>query len=189
MAGLRSCCSAARTLNSTTKQIAGQGNCSTTLRHLRRPGREVSAGGGASANGRCWSRRSRETLACVQREAPMSVRLADVIDVLDEAYPPRLAQSWDSVGLVCGDPDDVAGLGDRRDRRDTGGRRRGSRRRSAAGASSAAAARGRHGRGQHAQGRADAPADPNRAFAVHRPHQRRLGMHRACPTRWRRRSD
>ena len=37
----------------------------------------------------------------------MSVRLADVIEVLDEAYPPRLAQSWDSVGLVCGDPDDV----------------------------------------------------------------------------------
>lgn len=34
----------------------------------------------------------------------MSVRLADVIDVLDQAYPPRLAQSWDSVGLVCGDP-------------------------------------------------------------------------------------
>ncbi|HKI42249.1 MAG TPA: Nif3-like dinuclear metal center hexameric protein, partial [Mycobacterium sp.] len=37
----------------------------------------------------------------------MSVRLADVIEVLDEAYPPRLAQSWDSIGLVCGDPDDV----------------------------------------------------------------------------------
>ncbi|GBE64836.1 GTP cyclohydrolase 1 type 2 homolog [Mycobacterium sp. MFM001] len=37
----------------------------------------------------------------------MSVRLADVIGVLDEAYPPRLAQSWDSVGLVCGDPDDA----------------------------------------------------------------------------------
>lgn len=37
----------------------------------------------------------------------MRVRLADVIGVLDEAYPPRLAQSWDSVGLVCGDPDDV----------------------------------------------------------------------------------
>jgi dinuclear metal center YbgI/SA1388 family protein len=37
----------------------------------------------------------------------MSVRLADVIDVLDEAYPPRLAESWDSVGLVCGDPADV----------------------------------------------------------------------------------
>jgi dinuclear metal center YbgI/SA1388 family protein len=37
----------------------------------------------------------------------VSVRLSDVIDVLDEAYPPRLAESWDSVGLVCGDPDDV----------------------------------------------------------------------------------
>jgi len=36
----------------------------------------------------------------------VSARLADVIGVLDEAYPPRLAQSWDSVGLVCGDPDD-----------------------------------------------------------------------------------
>lgn len=37
----------------------------------------------------------------------MTVRLADIIDVLDAAYPPRLAQSWDSVGLVCGDPSDV----------------------------------------------------------------------------------
>ncbi|MGB9303468.1 MAG: Nif3-like dinuclear metal center hexameric protein [Mycobacterium sp.] len=37
----------------------------------------------------------------------MSVRLRDVIDVLDQAYPPQLAQSWDSVGLVCGDPAEV----------------------------------------------------------------------------------
>jgi dinuclear metal center YbgI/SA1388 family protein len=37
----------------------------------------------------------------------MSVRLRDVIEVLDEAYPPQLAESWDSVGLVCGDPQDV----------------------------------------------------------------------------------
>lgn len=36
----------------------------------------------------------------------MSVRLADVIAVLDEAYPPALAQDWDSIGLVCGDPDE-----------------------------------------------------------------------------------
>jgi dinuclear metal center YbgI/SA1388 family protein len=35
------------------------------------------------------------------------VRLAEVIEVLDAAYPPQLAQSWDSVGLVCGDPDDT----------------------------------------------------------------------------------
>ena len=36
----------------------------------------------------------------------MSVRLADVIAVLDAAYPPHLAHDWDSVGLVCGDPDE-----------------------------------------------------------------------------------
>ncbi|GAA5058098.1 Nif3-like dinuclear metal center hexameric protein [Nocardia callitridis] len=29
--------------------------------------------------------------------------LADLIAVLDAAYPPKLAESWDSVGLVCGD--------------------------------------------------------------------------------------
>ncbi len=33
--------------------------------------------------------------------------LADVIAVLESAYPPALAESWDSVGLVCGDPADV----------------------------------------------------------------------------------
>ncbi|WP_072688438.1 Nif3-like dinuclear metal center hexameric protein [Rhodococcus marinonascens] len=36
-----------------------------------------------------------------------SVRLADVIAALDSAYPPALAESWDSVGLVCGDPEDA----------------------------------------------------------------------------------
>ena len=36
----------------------------------------------------------------------MSARLADVIAVLDAAYPPGLAHDWDSVGLVCGDPDE-----------------------------------------------------------------------------------
>jgi dinuclear metal center YbgI/SA1388 family protein len=33
------------------------------------------------------------------------MRLARLIDVLTTAYPPRLAEDWDSVGLVCGDPD------------------------------------------------------------------------------------
>jgi dinuclear metal center YbgI/SA1388 family protein len=32
-------------------------------------------------------------------------RLADLIDVLDAHYPPRLAAAWDTVGLTCGDPD------------------------------------------------------------------------------------
>jgi dinuclear metal center YbgI/SA1388 family protein len=30
--------------------------------------------------------------------------LGDVISVLEAAYPPALAQDWDAVGLVCGDP-------------------------------------------------------------------------------------
>lgn len=34
-----------------------------------------------------------------------AMRLADVIAVLDELYPPALAESWDSVGLISGDPD------------------------------------------------------------------------------------
>ncbi|GAB2653607.1 Nif3-like dinuclear metal center hexameric protein [Prescottella soli] len=33
-------------------------------------------------------------------------RLADVIAALETAYPPALAESWDSVGLVAGDPAD-----------------------------------------------------------------------------------
>lgn len=32
-------------------------------------------------------------------------RLSDVISVLEELYPPQWAESWDAVGLVCGDPD------------------------------------------------------------------------------------
>ena len=35
----------------------------------------------------------------------MHARLADLVAVLDEAYPPSTAESWDAVGLVCGDPD------------------------------------------------------------------------------------
>ncbi|WP_068925179.1 Nif3-like dinuclear metal center hexameric protein [Planobispora rosea] len=30
--------------------------------------------------------------------------LADVVEVLESAYDPRWAESWDAVGLVCGDP-------------------------------------------------------------------------------------
>jgi len=33
-------------------------------------------------------------------------RLRDVVDALQAAYPPALAESWDAVGLVCGDPDE-----------------------------------------------------------------------------------
>lgn len=34
----------------------------------------------------------------------MTMRVGDVIDVLHLAYPPELAQDWDAIGLVCGDP-------------------------------------------------------------------------------------
>lgn len=36
----------------------------------------------------------------------MTATLREVIEVLDTAYPPSLAESWDSVGLVTGDPGD-----------------------------------------------------------------------------------
>jgi dinuclear metal center YbgI/SA1388 family protein len=32
--------------------------------------------------------------------------VGDVVAVLDALYPPAWAESWDAVGLVCGDPDD-----------------------------------------------------------------------------------
>ncbi|MCA1006676.1 Nif3-like dinuclear metal center hexameric protein [Rhodococcus hoagii] len=37
---------------------------------------------------------------------PPAPTLADVIGALEAAYPPALAESWDSVGLVAGDPAD-----------------------------------------------------------------------------------
>lgn len=37
----------------------------------------------------------------------MNVTVADVRRVLDAAYPPELAEEWDKVGLICGDPDEA----------------------------------------------------------------------------------
>jgi dinuclear metal center YbgI/SA1388 family protein len=37
----------------------------------------------------------------------VSATLSDIVDVLEDAYPPQLAQDWDSVGLVCGDPSET----------------------------------------------------------------------------------
>ncbi|NED49875.1 Nif3-like dinuclear metal center hexameric protein, partial [Micromonospora aurantiaca] len=37
------------------------------------------------------------------------MRLSHVITVLEELYPPAWAESWDAVGLVCGDPDQEVG--------------------------------------------------------------------------------
>jgi dinuclear metal center YbgI/SA1388 family protein len=35
----------------------------------------------------------------------VTARLRDVVAALDRLYPPVLAEEWDAVGLVCGDPD------------------------------------------------------------------------------------
>lgn len=32
--------------------------------------------------------------------------VADVVAVLEAAYPPELAEEWDAVGLICGDPEE-----------------------------------------------------------------------------------
>ena len=37
--------------------------------------------------------------------ARVTARLRDVVEAMDELYPPAWAESWDAVGLVCGDPD------------------------------------------------------------------------------------
>ncbi len=37
-------------------------------------------------------------------EDPRVPALSEIITVLEQAYPPALAESWDAVGLVCGDP-------------------------------------------------------------------------------------
>ena len=39
----------------------------------------------------------------------MSVPLREVLAALDARYDPALAESWDAVGLVCGDPDEPVG--------------------------------------------------------------------------------
>jgi dinuclear metal center YbgI/SA1388 family protein len=38
-----------------------------------------------------------------------SSTVADAVAALEAAYPPGLAQDWDAVGLVCGDPDEPVG--------------------------------------------------------------------------------
>jgi dinuclear metal center YbgI/SA1388 family protein len=39
-----------------------------------------------------------------QSSLPAAASVADAVRVLDSLYPPTLKESWDAVGLVCGDP-------------------------------------------------------------------------------------
>ena len=41
--------------------------------------------------------------AATEPATPGAPTLGEVIAILEEAYPPRLAESWDRVGLVAGD--------------------------------------------------------------------------------------
>lgn len=34
-----------------------------------------------------------------------AVTVADVVNAMEQAYPPHLAEDWDKVGLICGDPE------------------------------------------------------------------------------------
>ena len=43
--------------------------------------------------------------AAPQASTPATA-VADVVRALETAYPPELAESWDQVGLICGDPQD-----------------------------------------------------------------------------------
>lgn len=45
------------------------------------------------------------SLGAARRGSLRDVRLSHVITALEELYPPAWAESWDAVGLVCGDPD------------------------------------------------------------------------------------
>jgi dinuclear metal center YbgI/SA1388 family protein len=40
-------------------------------------------------------------------DRPLGVPLAEVIAALDARYDPALAEGWDAVGLVCGDPEET----------------------------------------------------------------------------------
>src|SRR6185436_17697751 len=80
--------------------VAGQGDRRPPRRHVPRPhprpppGRDAATRGVRPAGRRTTSRTG----------GTVSTTLGQVIAVLEAAYPPHTAESWDAVGLVCGDP-------------------------------------------------------------------------------------
>ena len=53
--------------------------------------------------------RRRPVAAPHLQSGAVPVPLREVIAALDARYDPALAESWDAVGLVCGDPDEPVG--------------------------------------------------------------------------------
>ena len=173
------------------RRAAGGGHRGAARRHVPGPRRRTTCGSPSGAAAQVQPAGPRPGRARWPRLAGMTSR----------GWPtrsprwrrptrPALAQGWDAVGLVCGDPaetvssvlvavDPVAG-----------DRRRGPRRRRAAAGHpppAAAARRARRRRG-HPEGRARAPPRPRGRRAVHRAHQRRRGRPRRVRRARRRRS-
>lgn len=44
----------------------------------------------------------------MEQQGVLIPTVAQVVAALEEAYPPHLAEDWDAVGLICGDPDEPA---------------------------------------------------------------------------------
>jgi hypothetical protein len=107
----------------------------------------------------------------------MTATVRDVAAALEAAYPPALAESWDAVGLVCGDP--ARASAPRADRGGPGRRDRcrgaGARCPTTGHSPSAPAARGARGTRRRPERRPGAPAGSRRGRAVLRAHQRRRG--------------
>src|SRR5947209_3734776 len=73
-------------------------------RHREDP--EADAGTEARTNPQITAKSTASTRMARHRtcEDPPVPALSEIITVLEQAYPPALAESWDAVGLVCGDP-------------------------------------------------------------------------------------
>ena len=109
---------------------------------------------------------------------PMSVRVRDVIEVLDDGVP---TTARPCVGLRrpgLRRPVGAGRVGDGGRRRHRRSRRRRGRGRTVAGPPPVAAARSRHRGRRHGEGGAAARAHPPQRCPVHRPHERRRGFTR-----------
>src|SRR3954464_11874443 len=100
-----------------TATVSGRGRVTakrTTSRHGTGGGlvRTSSSSQAGACRPRARSPPSATPEACHPRplapleSAGVSVPLRELLAALDARYDPALAESWDAVGLVCGDPDE-----------------------------------------------------------------------------------
>src|ERR687884_1110447 len=67
------------------------------------------ADGGSRTGRECppSGRRPADRTAADLQSRTVAVRLGEVIAALEARYDPALAENWDAVGLVCGDPEEA----------------------------------------------------------------------------------